>query len=252
MSTNIDVRDLVVDFRNHRAVDRLSLEFDTGVNGLLGPNGAGKTTLIRVLATVAQPDKGEVRMCAQPVPRRDAELRQLRRTIGYLPQEFGCYPRFTAREFVEYFAWLKEVPAARIPVAVDSALERVDLTAHADTKIKRLSGGMRRRVGIAQAIVNEPSILLLDEPTAGLDPEQRVLFRDVLRRLGQDSCVVVSTHLIEDVANACQRVSIMDTGRHVFTGTPDQLVALGNEDAAGDTELERGYTTVLRRERAAV
>jgi ABC-2 type transport system ATP-binding protein len=210
------------------------------VHGLLGPNGAGKTTLMRVLATVARPDHGVVRLLGTD------DLRAVRRQLGYLPQTFGFYPRFTAREFVEYFAWLKEVPPHRIPVAVDRALERVGLLDRADDRMKALSGGMQRRVGIAQAIVNDPRLLLLDEPTAGLDPEQRVDFRALLRELGVDTCVLVSTHLVEDVAMACERVSLVDGGRLVFTGTPERLAAAGGDDDVGDSAIERGYTAVLK------
>ncbi|MGW1680480.1 ATP-binding cassette domain-containing protein [Saccharopolyspora sp. NPDC002376] len=162
-----------------------------------------------------------------------------RRRIGYLPQEFGYYPRFTAREFVEHFAWLKEVPAAELPLAVDRALIRVGLADRADEKLKRLSGGMRRRVGIAQAIVNDPELLLLDEPTAGLDPEQQVEFRELLRELGQDRCVVLSTHVLGD-AGACDQLWVLDSGQPVFRGAPDEL---------GSGSLEESYHAVLRANR---
>ena len=140
------------------------------------------------------------------------DLRGLRRQIGYLPQEFGYYRRFTVREFVEYIAWLKEMPAAETPGAVQRAIERVGLADRADDRMKTLSGGMVRRAGIAQAIVNDPRILLLDEPTAGLDPDQRMQFRALLRELGTDTCVLVSTHLVEDVAAACTDVVLIDDG----------------------------------------
>ena len=150
-------------------------------------------------------------------------------------------------EFVEYFALLKEMPPAQIPAAVAAAVERVELGDRAKSKLRTLSGGMLRRVGIAQAIVNDPELLLLDEPTAGLDPEQRVQFRAVLRELGETATVVVSTHLVEDVGAACTEVALMDRGNIVFRGTPDELAARGVEHGLGDAPLERGYSAVLPR-----
>ena len=153
-------------------------------------------------------------------------------------------------EFVEYFALLKEMPPARIPAAVAAAVERVELGERARSKLRTLSGGMLRRVGIAQAIVNDPELLLLDEPTAGLDPEQRVQFRAVLRELGETATVVVSTHLVEDIGAACTEVALMDRGNIVFRGTPDELAARGVEHGLGDAPLERGYSAVLQARRS--
>jgi len=148
-------------------------------------------------------------------------------------------------ESVEYFALLKEMPPARIPGAVAAAIDRVELGGKAKAKLRTLSGGMLRRVGVAQAIVNEPELLLLDEPTAGLDPQQRVVFRALLRDLGQRATVVVSTHLVEDVGAACAQVALMDQGKIVFRGTPEELAARGEGYATGDAPLERGYSAVL-------
>ncbi len=233
----------------HLAVDRLDLALGTGVHGLLGPNGAGKTTLMRALATVVKPAGGRLTLLGESVDGR-ADLRRIRRGLGYLPQQFGFYPRFTVREFVEYMAWLKEVPKSAVPGAVQRAVDRVGLTAKADARMKTLSGGMLRRAGIAQAIVNDPEILLLDEPTVGLDPEQRLDFRELLRDLGVDSCVLVSTHLVEDVAVACTDVVMINEGRLVYQGTPDDLVTRGGQGDAGDSAAERGYSALLRRHRA--
>ncbi|MFE2068223.1 ABC transporter ATP-binding protein [Streptomyces sp. NPDC059467] len=231
--------------RNRMAVDGLDLSLGTGVHGLLGPNGAGKTTLIRTLATVLRPTEGALELLGESVGGTH-EHRALRRRIGYLPQEFGYYKRFTVREFVEYMAWLKEVPKADIPGAVQRAVERVGLADRADSRMKTLSGGTVRRVGIAQAIVNDPSILLLDEPTVGLDPAQRLRFRELLQELGTDSCVLVSTHLVEDVAAACTDVVLFAEGRLVFQGTPDELAAAGSPRHVGDSPLERGYSALLQ------
>jgi ABC-2 type transport system ATP-binding protein len=226
------------------AVNGLTLSMGTGVHGVLGPNGAGKTTLIRALATVIRPADGVLELLGQPASAR-AGLRDLRRKIGYLPQNFGYYPRFTVREFVEYMGWLKEMPKTDIAGAVQRAIDRVGLADRAEDKLKTLSGGMLRRVGVAQAIVNDPAVLLLDEPTVGLDPAQRLQFRDLLRQLGTDTCVVVSTHLVEDVAAACSDVVLVDEGRLVFQGTPGQLTEAGDDAAPGDSATERGYSTLL-------
>ncbi|MFF1902903.1 ABC transporter ATP-binding protein [Kitasatospora sp. NPDC058218] len=226
------------------AVDGLDLSLGTGTHGLLGPNGAGKTTLIRALATVLRPAGGELELLGSSAG-GIGDHRALRRRIGYLPQEFGYYKRFTVREFVEYMAWLKEVPKADIPAAVQRAVERVGLADRADQRMKTLSGGMVRRAGIAQAIVNDPMLLLLDEPTVGLDPAQRLRFRELLQELGRDTCVVVSTHLVEDVAAACTDVVLFADGRLVFQGPPEVLAAAGTSKYPGDSPLERGYSALL-------
>ncbi|MEU5162455.1 ATP-binding cassette domain-containing protein [Streptomyces sp. NPDC020875] len=247
-----EVTALTVRHRRTVALRAVDLDFDTGVHGLLGPNGAGKTSLIRVLATVAAPSDGRVALLGRDISvRRDRTA--VRRRLGYLPQEFGYYPGFTVREFVAYVAWLKEMPAERVPDAVEYAVERVGLADRINSRLKTLSGGMVRRVGIAQAVVNEPELLLFDEPTAGLDPEQRVEFRALLRELGRTSTVIVSTHLVEDVAAACGRVTVVESGRVAYRGTPDELTALGR-DAPGEegNAIERGYTAALRAHRAAL
>jgi len=246
----VDAEGLRVRAGRHLAVDGLDLTLGLGVHGLLGPNGAGKTTLMRALATVVKPAGGRLTLLGEPAGGR-ADLRRVRRGIGYLPQQFGFYPRFTVREFVEYMAWLKEMPKAAVPGATQRAIDRVGLTAKADARMKTLSGGMLRRAGIAQAIVNDPALLLLDEPTVGLDPEQRLDFRELLRDVGVDSCVLVSTHLVEDVVAACTDVVLINEGRLVHHGTPDDLAAQGGAGDAGDSPAERGYSALLRRHRAA-
>ncbi len=262
-STNtptIHISNLTVRHRRTIALDGIDLGLAPGVHGLLGPNGAGKTSLIRVLATVSRPTAGRVTLLGREVSGHH-ELTAVRRRIGYLPQDFGFYPGFTVREFVAYVAWLKEVPGERAGAAVERAVARVGLADRIDAKMKTLSGGMVRRAGIAQAIVNDPEILLLDEPTNGLDPEQRVEFRASLRELGTSGTVVVSTHLVEDVAVACTGVTLLEGGRVVYRGTPESLAGEGaadgtddGTDGAGDlggSPAERGYTAVLRAHRAA-
>ncbi len=249
-AATIRITGLRVRHRRAVALDSVDLDFGPGVHGLLGPNGAGKTSLIRVLATVAEPSDGRVEILGHDT--RDHRHRgEVRRHLGYLPQDFGYYPGFTVREFVAYVAWLKEMPADRIPAAVERAVARVGLADRIDAKVRGLSGGMIRRVGIAQAVVNDPRVLLLDEPTAGLDPEQRVEFRELLRELGASSTVLVSTHLVEDVAAACTEVTLVDAGRVAYRGTPPALAALGESAGGpGDHPIERGYTAALRAHRA--
>ena len=242
---NVELEELVRRFGRTQAVAGVSLRAGPGVFGLLGPNGAGKTSLLRMMATVLPPTSGRLELLSRD-PGNHAERREIRRRLGYLPQNLGYYPGFTVADFIEYFALLKDMPPRQVPRAVAAAVERVGLGDKARSKLKTLSGGMLRRVGIAQAIVNDPELLLLDEPTAGLDPEQRVAFRALLREIGECGTVVVSTHLVEDVGAACTEVALMDRGRIVFHGTPHQLTARGEgTGAAGDAPLERGYSAVL-------
>jgi ABC-2 type transport system ATP-binding protein len=248
---NVEISELTRRFGRTQAVAGVSLHTGTGVFGLLGPNGAGKTSLLRMMATVLPPTSGTLRLLGRD-PGSFGPRREIRRRLGYLPQSLGYYPGFTVAEFVEYFALLKEMPPGQVPRAVAATLEQVGLGDKARAKLRTLSGGMLRRAGIAQAIVNQPDLLLLDEPTAGLDPEQRVAFRALLRDLGQRATVVVSTHLVEDVGAACTEVALMERGKIVFHGTPPELIARGEQDtsAAGDAPLERGYSAVLKAARS--
>jgi ABC-type multidrug transport system ATPase subunit len=245
----IHCQSLVKRYGGKVAVDGIELRVEVGeCFGLLGPNGAGKTTLMRALATVLPVVCGELHLLGRPV-RKGTDLREIRRELGYLPQTFGFYPRFTVREFVEYMAWMKKMPDRDIPAAVQRAVERVGLADRAESKLRTLSGGMLRRAGIAQAIVHDPRILLLDEPTAGLDPGQRVGFRNLLREIGVDSCVLVSTHLVEDVVASCTDVVIVHAGRVAWQGTPAELAERGGTGDPGDSAAERGYAAVIRQAR---
>ena len=246
---NIEITDLTRRFGRTQAVAGVTMQTGPGVFGLLGPNGAGKTSLLRMMATVIPPSSGRLRLLGRD-PGAHGPRREIRRRLGYLPQNLGYYPGFTVAEFVEYFALLKDMPPGEVPRAVAAAVEHVGLGDKARAKLRTLSGGMLRRAGIAQAIVNEPELLLLDEPTAGLDPEQRVAFRSLLRDMGQWATVIVSTHLVEDVGAACSEVALMDEGKIVFHGTPDELTIRGEGHGTGDAPLERGYSAVLARARA--
>lgn len=239
------VQGLARRFGATQALNDVDLVIRPGVLGVLGPNGAGKTTLMRTLATVLPVDVGRVKVMGLDVT-DERQVVEVRRSLGYLPQVFGFYGGFTAAEFVEYVAWLKGMSPRDTDEAVSWALDHVGMDDRAQVKMRKLSGGMRRRVGIAQAIINRPSLLLLDEPTAGLDPEQRVVFRRLLRSLGESAAVVVSTHLVEDVAAACSRVAVMDKGAIRFEGDPADLIALGvDAPVEADTPVERGYLAAL-------
>ncbi len=244
MEMNVRAVGITQRFGRTEVLKDTNLSVGGGVFGLLGPNGAGKTTLLRTLATAIEPSEGSLRLLGFD-PADPGERRALRRRLGYLPQTLGYYPNFTVFEFVEYFALLKEMPQEAVRPAVARAIQRVGLEERAKSKMKTLSGGMIRRVGIAQAIVNEPDLLLLDEPTSGLDPEQRVAFRALIREFGAKGTVVVSTHLVEDVGTACTEVALMDAGKIVFHGTPEELTRRGEAHNVGDSPLERGYVSVL-------
>ena len=211
-------------FGRTTALDGLSLDVGQGVTGLLGPNGAGKTTLLRIIATVLAPDAGEVRVLGRD-PGNAADRTEIRRRLGYLPQDVGAYNGFSVREFVDYIAVLKEHTDRRSRRAeVDRVLEQVDLTAQAYTKVKALSGGMRRRLGLATAFLGDPELLVLDEPAVGLDPHQRLRFRELVSN-DPARTVLLSTHQTEDVAALCREVVVINEGRVLFRGSPADLAA---------------------------
>ena len=208
------------------ALAGVSLELEPGITGLLGPNGAGKTTLMRMLATVLAPDAGRVRILGLD-PGIAGDRLAIRRRLGYMPQEPGFHRHFTAFEFVDYVAILKELTERRARHAeVRRVLELVGLADVSQRKVKALSGGMRRRVALAQALLGDPSFLVLDEPTAGLDPEQRLRFRELVSELAHDRIVLLSTHQTEDVAALCRHVVVLADGSTRFSGTPRELAQL--------------------------
>lgn len=224
------------------ALDGVACSLDGGVTGLLGPNGAGKTTLLRILATVLAPDKGEVRLLGE-TPTTAAGAEAIRRQLGYMPQDPGLYPGFTVFEFVDYVAILKEIDDRRSRHdEVRRVIELVGLGEVAHKRIKSLSGGMKRRVALSQALLAEPTVLLLDEPTAGLDPEQRLRFRELVSKRSAECAVIISTHQTEDVAALCRRVIVLHEGRIRFDGTPGELAAL----AEGHVWLSDGAEPTAR------
>jgi ABC-2 type transport system ATP-binding protein len=207
------------------ALDDVDLTLERGITGLLGPNGAGKTTLLSILATVNEPDAG--RLSVFGLDPRDAGQRvQIRRRLGYLPQELGYHRHFTVAGFLDYVAILKEITDRRLRAdEVSRVLEAIGLESYARKRIRSLSGGMRQRLGIAQALLGRPDLLVLDEPTAGLDPEQRLRFRELLSGLPGDPVIVLSTHQADDIAAMCPKVVVLLRGRVRFAGTPADLAA---------------------------
>ena len=223
--------ELVIDrltkqFQNKIAVDRVSLHLHNGVFGLLGTNGAGKTTLMRMLCGILQPTSGTITFDGMDV--REEGYRAI---LGYLPQDFGYYPEFTAMDFLLYMAALKGLSKQPAKRRANELLELVGLQDMGRKKIKTFSGGMKQRLGIAQALLNNPKLLILDEPTAGLDPKERVRFRNLIQQLGKDSIVLLSTHIVSDIEHIADEVLMMKDGTLIYNGTWDEQMG----------DLERFY-----------
>ena len=231
-----------------RAVDRLNLSMKVGVYGLLGANGAGKTTLMRLLCDILNPTSGEIRYDGQNIHVMGEEYRSL---LGYLPQNFGYYPEFTAEKFMLYMAALKGLNRSFAQNRTEELLRLVGLEKERRKKIKTFSGGMKRRLGIAQAMLNEPEILILDEPTAGLDPKERVRFRNLISSFSKDKIVLLSTHIVSDVEYIADKIFLMKEGQILKEGTPEEITAQMNGlvwecevDEKRAAELEYRYTIV--------
>ncbi len=207
-------------YKNKIAVDRLSARLGEGVYGLLGANGAGKTTLMRMVCGIAEITSGEIRLGGEEIGKMGAQYRDL---LGYLPQDFGYYPNFTALEFMLYIASLKGLERGFAKKRSRQLLQEVGLADEMRHKIKTFSGGMRQRLGIAQALLNDPKILVLDEPTAGLDPKERVRFRNMIAELGKDRIVLLSTHIVSDVEEIADWIFLMKHGQFIAQGTLEDL-----------------------------
>lgn len=201
-------------YQNKIAVDRVDLRLKKGVIGLLGANGAGKTTIMRMMCGILKPTSGEIKYDGI-----DVTEEEFRDVLGYLPQDFGYYPNFTAYDFLMYMASLKGLNKEKAKKKCTELLKIVNLEKDADKKIKTFSGGMKRRVGIAQAVLNDPEVLILDEPTAGLDPKERVRFRDLIAKLGNERIVILSTHIVSDVEQIADRILMIRDGQFIYDGT---------------------------------
>ena len=203
------------------ALDAFSLDLGPGVLGLLGPNGAGKSTLMRILATVTRPSEGRVQWNGVDIVAKPDTVRAV---LGFLPQDFGVYPNLSAQEFLEYIAAAKGIAARAARTRIDELLVLVNLTDARKRQLGGFSGGMRQRVGIAQALLNDPQLLIVDEPTAGLDPEERVRFRNLLSELGGERIIILSTHIVSDVEATATHIALINKGKLVASAAPEALL----------------------------
>lgn len=220
---SIKINDLTVTFKNKvTAINHADLEIPNGVFGLLGENGAGKTTLMRVLTTVLTPTSGTVSM--DGILYCEGNYPKIQHRIGYLPQEIDLYPGLTVQECLEYMGDLAGVPKEECRKRIQYYLEKTSLTEHRKKKMKQLSGGMKRRVGLVQALLNEPKFLIVDEPTTGLDPEERIRIRNLLVDFSENRTVLFSTHVVEDLAAVCNQLAVMKKGQFLYAGSMKELV----------------------------
>ena len=245
---SIKVNDLTVTFKNKvTAINHASLEIPNGVFGLLGENGAGKTTLMRVLTTVLTPTSGTVSM--DGILYCEGNYPKIQHRIGYLPQEIDLYPGLTVQECLEYMGNLAGVPKSECKKRIQYYLEKTSLTEHRKKKMRQLSGGMKRRVGLVQALLNEPKFLIVDEPTTGLDPEERIRIRNLLVDFSENRTVLFSTHVVEDLAAVCNQLAVMKKGEFLYAGSMKELFreAKGHvwvckaRDEVQAREIERKY-----------
>lgn len=250
---SVNIKNVTVIFKNQvRAVDHVNLEIPHGVYGLLGENGAGKTTLMRVLTTVLTPSDGEVYLDGIRYGTGKDEV--IRQKIGYLPQELNLYPGLSVQDCLEYLGELSGIPKEECKNRIRYYLEKTGLTNHRKKKMRQLSGGMKRRVGLIQALLNEPEFLIVDEPTTGLDPEERVRIRNLLVDFSEGRTVLFSTHVVEDIAATCSRLAVMRKGSFLYTGTVQALLSrakgkIWTANVADDTEakrLEKQYRTTSK------
>ena len=230
MKTEIIINNLSKKYGEKRALNGVSLHIEMGMFGLLGRNGAGKTTLMRIVATILSKSNGNVTVCGFDI----SDATEIRKLVGYLPQEFSMYSNMTVYEVMDYLGVLSELPKKTRQEKIPALLKRVNLDDCHKVRVKALSGGMKRRLGIAQAILHDPKILIVDEPTAGLDPEERVRFRELLCEIAENRIVILSTHIVEDIEKTCEKIAVLDKGEIVFNGLLSAFIGT-------ETSLEDAY-----------
>lgn len=216
----IVINNLSKNYGKKSALKNVSVTIHSGMYGLLGRNGAGKTSLMRILATLSVPSSGEISMNGIPIK----ETTKIREIVGYLPQDFSFYRNMSVYGAMDYLGLLSNIPDKVRKERISALLEQVNLKENVRTKVKALSGGMKRRLGIAQALLHNPQILIVDEPTAGLDPEERIRFRNLLSEFAEDRIVILSTHISSDVESSCENIGVLDNGRMIWSGGTEELV----------------------------
>lgn len=245
MNESIEIKNLNKFYGKKQALKNVDLSIQQGMFGLLGRNGAGKTTLMKTLATLLQKKDGEITVCGIPIE----NAKEVRRIIGYLPQEFSMYPSMNVAETMDYLGILSGLSSSERKERTGMLLKKVNLTEHKNKKIRALSGGMKRRLGIAQALLNDPKVLIVDEPTAGLDPEERVRFRNLLSEIAENRIVILSTHIVGDIEAACEDIAILDDGRVLYNGTVEDLLSAARGKVFTKA-VERAELPKLKRELA--
>ena len=234
MDTKIVLEDVCKDYGSKRALNQINLTIESGMFGLLGPNGAGKTTMMKILTSLLPKTSGKITMCGIPIEKS----KEIRSIVGYLPQEFSMYGTMSVYEGMDYLAVLSGVQKSQRRERIMELLKKVNLDDCAKKKIKALSGGMKRRMGIAQALIHNPRVLIVDEPTAGLDPEERVRFRNLLCEVAQERIVLLSTHIVGDIEATCEKIAVLKEGNLLYNGTVTQLLE-GAKEVIFQAEVSR-------------
>lgn len=243
MEKKIEIRNVDKFYGRKQALHNITLTINQGMFGLLGRNGAGKTTLMKTLATLHQKKNGSITVCGVPVE----NAKEIRSMTGYLPQDFSMYPTMTVEESLDYLGILSGMDRDSRQERIKILLKRVNLTEHKHKKVKALSGGMKRRLGIAQALLHDPKVLIVDEPTAGLDPEERIRFRNLLCEVAEERIVILSTHIVGDIEATCEDIAIMNDGKLLWQGTVSRLLA-DAKDKVFTVNVNKKYLTQIKKD----